>query len=993
MVTPERWERIKDLFNSALARPAEERAEFLVEACAGDESMRAEVESLLYAHDEDDSFLSAPAYEIAAEILENDNGLAPGDYIGPYVIVSRLGHGGMGEVYLAHDSRLGRKIAIKLLAPRFATDEHRVRRFELEARAASALNHPNVSVIHDVGRAENGRHYMAMEYVEGITLRQRMNESPLSLKQVLDVAAQVAWALEAAHAAGIVHRDIKPENIMLRPDGYVKVLDFGIAKLNTRPPKIREVKQASTVTHVHTAPGMLMGTVKYMSPEQLRELPIDPRSDIWSLGVVLHEMVTGYTPFEAASTNETIAVILERTPPRLDYSDRIPQEMRDVIRKVLSKRRRDRYQTMHEFAAELRKLRRHVSTEVVSQLLAQPTLNYETSPVGELGAADIADASTIFARIRSRAVSTAAYLFSEIKEHKRAAVFTGASAVFALLLYGIGPAKWFSNNEPNPTSPQTQTTTIKPMTNAGQSVCAAISPDGRFVAHAAVKDGMQELLITRTANLATSTVVPRSDVIYRGLTFSPDGEYLYVTRSEKTESALYQVALPGSAPRKIKSGVDSPISFSPNGDRFAFVRLNRSNGEYSLIVDEINGGAERTIATRRDGNRFSIEGPSWSPDGKTIACGSGWWSNGYHMNLVEVDVESGQEKPISGRDWFSIQPVVWRQDKSGLIIGAREQPMSPFQIWRVSYPEGDSTRLTTDTIEYQSLSLSRDGNTIVAVQSSQNARIWISTEGDDANAKPIAPTVGLAYGLSWTKQGKIIFSSMAGDNLNIWRIDADGSNQTQLTVNAGDNYTPATTADGRFIVFSSNRNGGFNIWRMEAEDGADPQQLTFDDGNFYPSCSADNQWFTYDNQSGAPRTIWKAPLGGGAPVQLTREFARMPVFSPDNRFIACRYEIEPGLLGIAILSSEGAPVKLLRIPIRDWQRVQWIENGRALSYIDIANGVSNIWSYDLDSGETKQLTYFKTDQIFAYAWSPDYKQLATQRGTTVSDVSIISYTK
>jgi len=651
---------------------------------------------------------------------------------------------------------------------------------------------------------------------------------------------------------------------------------------------------------------------------------------------------------------------------------------------------------MHEFTAELRKLRRHVSTGVVSELLA-PTLNYETSPVGALEPADIAAGSTIFSRIRSQAVSTAAYLVSEIREHKRAAVFTGCTAIFALLFYGYDPFGLFSKNEPNLTPAQTQThtqTSIKPMTNAGQSVCAAISPDGRYVAHAEMKDGMQELLLTRTANLATSTVVPQSYVTYRGLTFSPDGDYLYFTSNEKNVPGdLYQIALPGSAPRKLKSDVDSPITFSPNGDRFAFVRLNRANGEHSLIIDEVNTGVERTIATRRDGNRFSIEGPSWSPDGKTIACGSGWWSNGYHMNLVEVDVESGQEKPIGGRDWFLIEQVVWRQDKRGLIIGAREKPMSPPQIWQVSYPEGDLARLTTDTIDYKSLSLSRDGNTIVAVQSNQNARIWISSEGDDASAKPIAPTVGLSYGLSWTNQGKIIFSSMAGDNLNIWRIDADGSNRTQLTVNAGDNYMPATTADGRFIVFSSNRSGGFNIWRMKAEDGADPRQLTFDDGNFYPSCSADNQWFAYDNQSAGPLTIWKASLDGGAPVQLTRKSARMPVFSPDNRFIACRYELEPGLLGIAILTSDGGtPVKLLRIPIRDWQRVQWIENGTALSYIDTANDVSNIWSYDLNSRVTKQLTFFKTDQIFAYAWSPDYKKLATQRGTTLSDVTIINYT-
>ncbi|HKY26574.1 MAG TPA: protein kinase [Pyrinomonadaceae bacterium] len=993
MIKPERWERIKSLFNSALSRPAEERASFLAEVCGNDQSMRDEVESLLSAHEEDEEFLNAPAYQMAAEILEKSNtGLVPGDHIGPYEMVSTLGVGGMGEVYLAQDSRLGRKIAIKLLAPRFATDEQRVRRFELEARAASALNHPNVCVIHDVGRAENGRHYMAMEYVEGTTLRQRMAAGPLPLTQALDVAAQVGWALEAAHAAGIVHRDIKPENIMLRPDGYVKVLDFGIAKLSTHPPKIREVQQVATIARMHTAPGILMGTVKYMSPEQLRELPIDARTDIWSLGVVLHEMLTGHTPFDAATTNEMIAVILERRPPQLEFPEHVPADVRVAIRKALSKRRDDRYQSMKEFAAELRRLRRQVSTEVVSELLVQPTLSYQTMPPGDMQATLPAAGSTILSRIRSQAASSASFLLSEIIEHKTAAVFTGVAAIFALVLIGRNNPFSTNTSQPRVVLPQAA---IKPLTNAGQSLSAAISQDGRFVAHVAEKDGKQELLVTRTANQATSVVVPKSDAIYRGLTFSPDGDYLYFVRKENSDSGiLYQLALPASAPRKLKTEVDSPISFSPNGDRFTFVRFNRSKGEYSLMVDEINGGAERTIGTRRDGNKFSIEGPSWSPDGKTIACAAAWWDKGYHMNVLEIDVETGKEKPIGDGQWFSVQQVTWQQDKSALIIGAREQPMSPYQIWRVSYPDGESSRLTTDTIEYKSLSMSWDGNTIVAVQSKQNARIWLSGIGDGSDAKQIASTVGLAYGLSWTKNGRIIFSSMGGDNLNIWRIDADGSNQTQLTVNAGDNYTPATTSDGRYIVFASNRNGSFNIWRMEAEDGADPKQLTFTDGNFYPSTSPDNQWFAYDNQSKAPWTIWKAPIGGGTPVQLTPEYTRMPVFSPDGRFIACRYYVEQDVRGIAIIPAEGgAPLKLLPIPVMDWQRVEWIANGKALSYIDTVDGVSNIWSYELDSGAKKQLTHFKTDQIFAYAWSPDFKQLATQRGTTVSDVSIISYGK
>jgi TolB protein len=230
---------------------------------------------------------------------------------------------------------------------------------------------------------------------------------------------------------------------------------------------------------------------------------------------------------------------------------------------------------------------------------------------------------------------------------------------------------------------------------------------------------------------------------------------------------------------------------------------------------------------------------------------------------------------------------------------------------------------------------------------------------------------------------------MAGNNQNVFRIDADGSNQTQLTVNGGDNYTPAASPDGCYVVFSSNLKGGFNIWQMNAEDGSELRQLTFSDGNFYPSYSADGRWVVYDNQTSAKTTVWKVSIEGGAPVQLTDKPSRMPVVSPDNQFIACRY-YELGW-GIAILPfAGGAPVKLLQIPIMDWQRIQWTADGRALTYINVADGVSNIWSYDLASGTRKQLTDFKSDQIFAYGWSADHKLLAVERGSRSSDVTLIT---
>src|SRR6266436_691309 len=347
-MTPEmnadRWQTIDRLFHSTLSCAQEKRAGFLSQACGEDEALRVEVESLLGAHEQDGSFLDLPAYEVAADFLADAFGrLFASQQIGPYKILSQLATGGMGEVYLAQDSRLGRKIALKLLPPDFAKDQHRVRRFAQEARAASALNHPNVCVIHEVGKTTDGRHFIAMELIEGITLRERISRSPLSLADALTVAEQVAAALTVAHAAGVVHRDIKPENIMLREDGYVKVLDFGLAKLNESYSGRNNINEDSTIAHVHTEPGTQMGTVRYMSPEHLRERPVDVRADIWSFGVVLHEMVTGVTPFEASSRNEIIALILKKHAPSLSLLSDLPASFQQIVAKALSKNSAQRY--------------------------------------------------------------------------------------------------------------------------------------------------------------------------------------------------------------------------------------------------------------------------------------------------------------------------------------------------------------------------------------------------------------------------------------------------------------------------------------------------------------------------------------------------------------------------------------------------------------------------------------------------------------------------
>ena len=353
----ERWRQVNDLFQSAVERAPEERAAFLDEACHGDGDLRCEVESLLTSHERSENFIELPAYEVAPELVTNDRaGGLVGELIGHYRIESLIGVGGMGEVYLARDGRLGRKAALKLLPENLTTDEAQLSRFKNEARSASALNHPNILTVYEIG-AERNRQFIAMEFIEGITLRASLARGRIALHPALEIAVQVASALAAAHKAGVVHRDIKPENIMLRPDGYAKVLDFGIAKLTEQRPASDDHTTETTAT-LQTRPGLVLGTARYMSPEQARGQKVDARSDIWSLGVVLYEMVAGSPPFHGETPSDCIASILtkELSPLSAVLPD-VPLKLEFILRKALRKNSDERYQTIKEMLADLRNLK------------------------------------------------------------------------------------------------------------------------------------------------------------------------------------------------------------------------------------------------------------------------------------------------------------------------------------------------------------------------------------------------------------------------------------------------------------------------------------------------------------------------------------------------------------------------------------------------------------------------------------------------------------
>src|SRR6266478_4390708 len=423
-MTPERWQQLKQIFQSALERNPAERSAFLNQACADDPLLRSQVESLIASHKQAGDSIEAMAAEAATEMLDDDQAVSiVGKQISHYQVVSRIGRGGMGEVFLAQDASLGRKVALKLLRSDFTRNEERLRRFQQEARAASALNHPNILTIHEIGH-DGSLHFMATEYVEGETLRQHLSRARITLGQTLEVAIQVASALAAAHQAGIIHRDIKPENIMVRSDGNVKVLDFGLAKLTD--PKTIETA-APTLPQVETAPGVVMGTFSYMSPEQARGLAVDTRTDIWSLGVMIYEMAAGRQPFEGETASDVMSLILQKEPLPLTHSwPEVPGELERIVRKALHKDREERYQTIKDLLIDLRNLRKELELSAEMERSAPP-VSARAMSSGQSAAAT------------AHSASSAEYIVTEIKQHKRGL----AVALAAMILLSVAGIAYY----------------------------------------------------------------------------------------------------------------------------------------------------------------------------------------------------------------------------------------------------------------------------------------------------------------------------------------------------------------------------------------------------------------------------------------------------------------------------------------------------------------------------------------------------------------------
>ncbi|MEK6280067.1 MAG: protein kinase [Acidobacteriota bacterium] len=906
--------------------------------------------------------------------------LPPNTKFGRYEIRSHIGAGGMGDVYLAQDLQLQRPVALKLLPASFTNDEQRRLRFEQEARAASALNHPNIFTVYEFGQTDS-IHFIATEFVDGLTLRQHLIATPLKLSEAIEIIIQVASALVAAHAAGIVHRDIKPENIMVRPDGIVKVLDFGIAKLVAN--EVAVDPDAATEALFKTEPGKRIGTAEYQSPEQARGLPIDERTDIWSIGVVLYEMVTGRMPFHGATKTDVLVAILDRDPPSLDrYIQDAPAELEFILAKALRKDRELRYQTTKDLLTDLRSFQHALGVGDPHKHSVAPhlgdTLHTRTTTQE--------DAGRTLGALTARTTSTSGN--SWIRNHKAllALFLLIAAAVFA-------GYKWYPRLFPHRPAISISTMKVTRLTAAnGEARIAVISLDGKYVAHGVEVGSQQGLWIGQTATSSNlQEIVPAADVRYIGLTFSPDGNFIYYVIKQRNDSIgrLYKVAVLGGTPTRLVTDIDSPVTFSPDAAQFAFLR-GTSDGERTLMIANSDGTGEREVRTRSGNEFYVFGGPAWSPDGKTIACGAGTRTPAA-MSVVEVDVNDGSERRITSRNWISIAQVAWLSDSSGLMVNAIDQSANAvLQLWYIPYPNGEAQRVTNDLSSYNGVSMPKTSDTIVSLQGERVASIWHASMDNPETARQLTSSKydGLD-GVVWLPDNKrIVYTSNVGGEESLWIVKASGGVPQQLNDRGSTYWWPTVPNDGRYVYFVSDITPGNNIWRLELEGGELKQVSHGNEG--YAQASPDGRWIIYSSSASGKTTLWKMAADGTNPVQLSDKSVIWPVVSPDGKMIAANYREEtkaPWKIAVIPLNG-GPPIQTFVIPstVLFPVRLKWSPDGKMIAYNDWRNGVSNIWGLALAGGPAKQLTNFTAGRIFIFDWSRDGRQLAYARGTVTSDI-------